>query len=132
MQETVKATASHYIYSRWNHSSRAEWALTVMYGFPCDGCKYAGMAEFRMTDSWPIPGVRGATRLIPLVGVSYGVNYYDTAKRRTALALGIGITQQVNRRVRLGLNLEGQRHLRGTENEALDKAWVNAVVDFLF
>ena len=132
LKERVEATASHFIYGRWDHSSRAEWALTAMYGFPCDGCKSAGLVEFRMTDSWPIPGVRGATRLIPLVGVSYGVNYYGTAKLRTAFALGIGVTREIHRRVRLGLNLEGQRHLGGNETKDLDRTWGSAVVDFLF
>jgi hypothetical protein len=132
LREEIGPTASHYVYGRWNHFSRADWALTAMVGFPSDGRQSAGLVEFRMTDSWAIPGVGDATRLIPLVGVAYGVNWYSAVHDGTVMAFGIGVRQELHRRVRLGLNLEGQRRLSGDETRILNKGWVSAAVDILF
>ncbi len=132
LRKEAGSTPSHLIYGRWNHSSRADWALTAMYGFPRDRRQSSGLLEFQMNDFWALPGMGDATRLIPHVGVAYGVNWFDAVHDGTVITLGIGLKRRINRYIRFGLNIEGQRRLNGNKSAIYNKSWSGAVMDILF
>jgi hypothetical protein len=132
LREEAAETPSDFVYGRWDHFSRAEWSLTGMYGFPAKGRDSAGLVEFTMTDSLPLSANECSLRLIPLVGVAYGVNWFGLTQDGAIMRAGLSLRRELNRGVGLELDLEGYRRLSGDETKIPHAARIALVVDLAF